>query len=166
MREYRIGFIIEQALGHITHTKNLQLNVPRDPDVRAYWGLVRWETSGLSSRIPIYKSNWTVRAGIRARQAVADITRQAQLDALFFHTQVPAILSTSWIRRIPSIVSLDATPIQYDALGQFYSHDQGPVWLEHLKWKLNRDCFHTARHLVAWSRWARSEEHTSELQSR
>jgi glycosyltransferase involved in cell wall biosynthesis len=155
MREYRIGFIIEQALGHITHTKNLQLNVPRDPDIRAYWGLVRWETSGLSSRIPIYKSNWTVRAGIRARQAVAGITRQAPLDALFFHTQVPAILSTSWIRRIPSIVSLDATPIQYDALGQFYSHDQGPIWLEHLKWKLNRDCFHTARHLVAWSHWAK-----------
>ena len=25
-----IGFIIEQALGHITHTKNLKANVPKD----------------------------------------------------------------------------------------------------------------------------------------
>jgi glycosyltransferase involved in cell wall biosynthesis len=154
MTTYKIGFIIEQALGHITHTKNLQLSVPRDPDVQAYWGLVAWETRGFASRIPIYKSNWTLRAGLRARRAVAGIARHTRLDALFFHTQVPAVLSAHWVRRFPSIVSLDATPIQYDALGQFYNHTQGSAWLEHLKWKLNRDCFQAARRLVTWSRWA------------
>jgi glycosyltransferase involved in cell wall biosynthesis len=96
-----------------------------------------------------------VRAGLRARQAVAGITRQTHLDALFFHTQVPAVLSSNWVRRIPSVVSLDATPIQYDSLGQFYSHQQGSAWLEHLKWKLNRDCFRAARQIVAWSQWAK-----------
>jgi glycosyltransferase involved in cell wall biosynthesis len=155
MTTYRIGFIIEQALGHVTHTKNLQLNVPRDPDVQAHWGLVPWETRGLASRIPVYNSNWTVRAGLRARQAVAGIVRHTRLDALFFHTQVPAVLSINWVRRIPSIISLDATPIQYDALGQFYSHHQGSAWLEHVKWKLNRDCYQAARHLVTWSQWAK-----------
>jgi hypothetical protein len=155
MTTYKIGFIIEQALGHITHTQNLQRNVPRDPDVQPFWGLVPWETQGLAGRIPVYKSNWTVRAGLRARQAVAGITRQTHLDALFFHTQVPAVLSSNWVRRIPSVVSLDATPIQYDSLGQFYSHQQGSAWLEHLKWKLNRDCFRAARHIVAWSQWAK-----------
>jgi glycosyltransferase involved in cell wall biosynthesis len=155
MTTYKIGFIIEQALGHVTHTQNLQRNVPRDPDVQPFWGLVPWETRGLAGRIPVYKSNWTVRAGLRARQAVAGIARQAQLDALFFHTQVPAVLSSNWVRRFPSIVSLDATPIQYDALGQFYSHQPGPAWLERLKWKLNRDCFQAARRIVAWSQWAK-----------
>jgi glycosyltransferase involved in cell wall biosynthesis len=155
MTTYNIGFIIEQALGHITHTKNLQLNVPRDPEVQAHWGLVPWETHGLASHIPVYKSNWTVRAGLRARQAVAEIARHTQLDVLFFHTQVPAVLSTNWIKRFPSIVSLDATPIQYDSLGQFYNHDQGSAWLEHMKWKLNHDCFQAARRLVAWSSWAK-----------
>ena len=53
MTTYKIGFIIEQALGHITHTQNLQRNVPRDPDVQAFWGLVPWETRGLAGRIPI-----------------------------------------------------------------------------------------------------------------
>jgi glycosyltransferase involved in cell wall biosynthesis len=155
MTSYKIGFIIEQALGHITHTKNLQLNVPRDPDVQPYWGLVPWETRGLASRIPVYRNNWTVRAGLRARQSVAGIARHTRLDALFFHTQVPAVLSINWVRRFPSIISLDATPIQYDALGRFYSHNQGPAWLEHVKWKLNRDCFRAARHLVTWSQWAK-----------
>lgn len=155
MAVYNIGFVMEQALGHVTHTKNLQANVPHDPDVRAHWGLVPFEVSGLAARLPIYKSNWTVRAGLRARASVARLARNTRLDALFFHTQVPAILASDWVRRIPSIVSLDATPIQYDRLGQFYQHAQGPAWLESLKWRLNRDCYRAARHLVSWSRWAK-----------
>lgn len=152
---YRIGFILEQALGHITHASNLRANVPRDPDIQACWGLVSWETPGIGGHIPLFKSNWTVRAGVRARRLVAEMTRRAQLDALFFHTQVPAVLSTSWIKRIPSIVSLDATPLQYDALGAAYSHGRGPAWVEHTKWRMNRDCFRAARRLVTWSTWAR-----------
>ncbi len=152
---YRIGFILEQALGHITHASNLRTNVPYDPDIQACWGLVPWETPGIGRYIPLFNSNWTVRAGMRARRLVADMTRRTQLDALFFHTQVPAVLSTSWIKRIPSVVSLDATPLQYDALGAAYSHGRGPAWLEHTKWRMNRDCFRAARRLVTWSTWAR-----------
>ncbi|NTW00263.1 MAG: glycosyltransferase family 4 protein [Oscillochloris sp.] len=155
MAVYNIGFIMEQALGHVTHTKNLQANVPNDPEVRAYWGLIPFEATGFASRIPVYKSNWTVRAGLRARSAVAQITHQTKLDTLFFHTQVPAILATSWLKKIPGIVSLDATPMQYDQLGAFYQHEQGPSWLEQLKWRLNRDCYRTARHLVAWGEWTK-----------
>lgn len=155
MAVYNIGFIMEQALGHVTHTKNLQANVPLDPEVRAHWGLIPFEATGLAGRIPVYKSNWTVRAGIRARGAVAKIARKTPLDALFFHTQVPAILATNWVRQIPSIVSLDATPMQYDRLGAFYQHERGPAWLERLKWRLNRDCYHAARHIVAWGEWTK-----------
>ena len=126
MPVYNIGFIIEQALGHITHTQNLQPNVPNDPDVRAHWGLMPYGRRGLASRIPIYKSNWTVRAGVRARRRSPVSRVQTRLDALFFHTQVPAVLSSNWVRRFPSIVSLDATPIQYDLLGQGSQHNIGP----------------------------------------
>src|SRR5689334_16110808 len=125
MTTYQFGFILEQALGHITHTKNLQQNVPVDPEVQAHWGLVPFEAHGIAGRIPVYKSNWTVRAGLRARRAVAGIARQTDLDALFFHTQVPAVLVSNWVKRIPSVVSLDATPIQYDSLGDVYGHQAG-----------------------------------------
>lgn len=155
MAVYNIGFVMEQALGHVTHTKNLQHNIPLDRDVHAHWGLIPYETAGLASRIPVYKSNWTVRAGLRARRSVAQLARNTTLDALFFHTQVPAILAADWLRRIPGIVSLDATPIQYDQLGQFYQHEQGPAWLERLKWQLNHNCYRAARHLVTWSSWAK-----------
>jgi glycosyltransferase involved in cell wall biosynthesis len=152
---YKIGFVIEQTLGHITHTQNLQTNVPLDPTVEAHWGLIPWETAGLAARIPVYNSNWTVRAGLRARRAVARMVEQHSPHALFFHTQVPAVLATRWLKRIPSIISLDATPLQYDMLGAAYQHTAGSAWLEHQKWKLNRDCFRAAHTIVAWSRWAK-----------
>jgi glycosyltransferase involved in cell wall biosynthesis len=154
---YRIGFIIEQALGHVTHSQNLMANVPRDPEVNAYWGLVPWETHGLAARLPLYRSNWTLRAGLRARRLAGSLGRQAgaPLDALFFHTQVPAVLSLGWLKRVPSVVSLDATPRQYDRLGEYYGHTTGPAALERYKWRLNRDCFRAARHLVTWAGWTK-----------
>jgi glycosyltransferase involved in cell wall biosynthesis len=152
---YEFGFLLEQSLGHVTHAKNLLTNVALDPEVRAHWGLIDFEVTGVAGRIPLYRSNWTVRAGVCAYREVARMNRRARLDALFFHTQVPAILAQRWLRKIPGIVSLDATPLQYDELGMFYKHEQGPAWLEAWKWRLNRDCFKSARRLVAWSEWAK-----------
>ena len=168
MRQYNIGFILEQALGHVTHAKNLMANVPHDESVTPHWGLVPFEVSGRAAKIPIYKSNWTVRSGLRARGLLAQMAhsmREAQgmreapaskLDVLFFHTQVPAVLCTDWIRRIPSVVSLDATPLQYDELGASYSHETGPSWLERIKWRMNRDCFAATRQIVAWTEWTKA----------
>jgi glycosyltransferase involved in cell wall biosynthesis len=154
---YEFGFLLEQSLGHVTHSKNLLTNIARDPEVHPHWGLIDFEATGLAGRIPVYRSNWTVRAGTRAYREVARMNRQTRLDALFFHTQVPAILAQRWLRRIPGVVSLDATPRQYDELGAFYKHEQGPAWLEAWKWRLNRDCFRSARRLVAWSEWTKRD---------
>jgi glycosyltransferase involved in cell wall biosynthesis len=155
MAGYEFGFLMEQSLGHVTHTKNLVANVALDPEVHAHWGLVDFEAAGIAGRIPVYRSNWTVRAGVRACREVARMNRHTRLDALFFHTQVPAILAQHWLRKIPGIVSLDATPRQIDELGAFYKHEESPAWLEALKWRLNRDCFRSARRLVAWAEWSK-----------
>jgi glycosyltransferase involved in cell wall biosynthesis len=160
---YKIGFIIEQALGHITHGQNLQTNIPKDPDVQAYWGFPAFEIEGLAAKIPVYKSNWTIRAGWRTRSLIAGMHRKASLDAksganldaLFFHTQVTAILSPDWLKRFPSIVSLDGTPFQYDALGEYYEHKPDPPWLENIKYRLNQLCYQRAARLVTWSAWAK-----------
>ncbi|MEI2611527.1 MAG: glycosyltransferase family 4 protein [Candidatus Promineifilaceae bacterium] len=83
------------------------------------------------------------------------MSRQTQLDALFFHTQVTAVLNRDWLNRYPSVISLDATPLQYDELGAFYSHETGPAWLERRKWQMNRDAFRAARHILAWTEWTK-----------
>lgn len=155
MSDYTLGFVLEQSLGHVTHTRNLQAQLMRDQDVHVHWRLIPWETRGWKARLPIYSTNWTVRAGLRARQAIQDLVEHTSLDAMLIHTQVPAVLSTGWIRRVPTVVSLDATPEQIDELGRAYNHQRGPGWLEQIKWQLNRDCFAAARHLVTWSAWAK-----------
>ena len=35
MAGYQFGFLMEQSLGHVTHTKNLLTNVALDPEVHA-----------------------------------------------------------------------------------------------------------------------------------
>lgn len=155
MKTYDIGFVLEQALGHITHTQNLQAELADDPTVRAHWALIDFKADGLAGRIPIYRSNWSVRAGMRARRQLKAIAQRTTLDVLFFHTQVPAILAQRWMHRIPSVVSLDATPMQYDQLGQFYQHAAGPAALEKIKWQLNRNCYAAARQIVVWAEWTK-----------
>lgn len=154
-RQYRVGLILEEALGHQTYAQNLRLEVPLDKGIQAAWGLIPFEVDGFAARLPLYGSNWTVRAGLRARRHLAAMEREGPLDALFIHTQVPAVLALDWVRRLPTVVSLDATPLQYDSLGDSYGHATGPRWLERLKWRLNRAVFQGARHLVAWNEWAR-----------
>ncbi|MGB3736751.1 MAG: glycosyltransferase [Ilumatobacter sp.] len=149
--------VLEQTLGHITHSKNLTSLVGRVDGVDPVFLPVSDTLDGPAARVPGW-SNWTIRAGIRARRAVARARRDSATprpDALFVHSQVPAILLGRWMRRIPTIVSLDATPLQYDALGEVYAHDVGTGPAERLKKWANERCYRRARHVVTWSQWAK-----------
>lgn len=154
-RPIHVGLVLEQTLGHRTHTKNLQANVASSNELQIHWNLIPWEREGFAANLPVW-SNWTVRAGWRARTQLAATQKRQPLDALFFHTQVPAMLAPDWIGRIPTVISLDATPRQYDSLGEFYQHQAGAQWQESLKWRLARRCFTEAKTLVTWSHWAKA----------
>jgi glycosyltransferase involved in cell wall biosynthesis len=149
-----VAFVLEQTLGHITHTDNLRRLVPRSDDIDATFVPIEFDVDGWAARIPGYR-NWTVRAGLRARRAVRKVRAQRPLDAMFVHTQVPAILMPDLVKRIPSVISLDATPRQYDELGDHYGHATGGARIERLKWRANRACFDRAAHIVTWAAWTR-----------
>jgi glycosyltransferase involved in cell wall biosynthesis len=149
-----VGFVLEQTLGHITHTDNLRRLVPRHGSIDATFVPVEYAVDGLAARVPGY-GNWTVRAGIRARRAVRQATRRRPFDAMFVHTQVPAVLMPDVLRKVPTVVSLDATPRQYDELGEHYAHATGNARVEELKWRANRACFRRAAHLVTWAQWTK-----------
>jgi glycosyltransferase involved in cell wall biosynthesis len=149
-----VGFVLEQALGHITHADNLVRHVGGDPRVDPAWALIPFDMDPRWARVPGY-GNWTVRAGVRARRAVTRIRREGPLDGLFVHTQVPAMLMPDRLRRTPSVVSLDATPLQYDELGEHYGHAPGGAAVEGAKHRLHRLALSEARRLVAWSEWTK-----------
>lgn len=143
---------MEQTLGHITHSANLARLLPSDERIVPTILPVAFELDGWRSRLPWYR-NWTVRAGWLARRAVGG--RSTSFDALVVHTQVPAVGLTDILRRVPSVVSLDATPRQYDSLGEHYEHAVGPRPVEWLKWQANRRCLHSASRVVTWAEWTR-----------
>lgn len=150
----RVGFVLEQTLGHITHSANLEHLVGADDRVDAVFERIAYDVEGLPAAVPGFR-NWTVRAGIRARRAIRRL-RGGPVDALFVHTQVPAILNRGAVKRYPTVVSLDATPIQYDELGTHYGHDTGSRLAEQLKWRANRACFAAADAIVAWAEWTKA----------
>ena len=146
-------FVMEQTLGHVTHARNLEALLPSNGELEPEFVPVRFETPYRA--VPGW-SNWTVRAGLRAgSHLLARRVRHPRPAAMFVHTQVAAVLLGPWMRRTPTVVSVDATPKQYDELGEVYAHDRSHPRIEDLKYRANRACFQRASHLVSWSHWGK-----------
>ncbi len=148
---------MEQTLGHVTHAQNLRAALARQTAVSPTWIEIPFEVSGLERYIPGYRDNWSIRASLRARRRLSQELAGRRPDALFFHTQVTSLFSPRLMRRTPSVVSLDATPLNYDTVGGAYGHRVATgSWIDARKHGLNREVFETARALVTWSEWARA----------
>jgi glycosyltransferase involved in cell wall biosynthesis len=153
---YRLGFVMEQTLGHVTHGKNFQQWIANDPDVIPTWIPVSYEARDRWNNVPFVNSNWTLKASIRAREQVTEVLRSTKLDGLFFHTQVTAIFARGLMADIPTVVSMDATPLNFDKIGSPYDHQPsrfGP--LESFKNAMNRRAFRQARRLITWHEWGK-----------
>jgi hypothetical protein len=107
---YRIGFVMEQTLGHVTHTQNFRHWVELDAEVVPTWIPVSFSAPDHWNKAPLVRDNWTLRASLRARAQVQAVLRSERLDGLFFHTQVTALFAQRLMDRIPTVVSMDAQP--------------------------------------------------------
>ena len=150
-----LGFALEYSLGHVTHAQNLKRALEGRSDVvPTYVDLPYDGMSGAWTRLPGVRSNWSLRASLGAYLGLRGQAKR--LDAALYHTQVTSLFSAGLMRRVPSIVSLDATPLQYDALGAHYGHaPSSNARLEAVKKRLNQRAFRAARRLVTWSQWAK-----------
>ena len=126
------------------------------PTVCPRWMPIEFQKDDFWERLPVVGGNWSLKASLRARDEVRKALRETELDALFFHTQTTALFSVPILKKIPGIVSLDATPINYDTVGAEYGHGAGNNGaLERRKQAWNRATFHAATALVTWCRWAK-----------
>lgn len=147
---------MEQTLGHVTHGRNLQTVLAQQSHVHPTWLPIPFDVRGRARLVPFFRSNWSVRASWRARRALDAALRSQAHDAVFFHTQVASLFSTGVMRRLPSIVSLDATPINYDSVGEHYNHrPAGAGFVDRQKFRLNQQALQAAEALVSWSEWTR-----------
>jgi len=146
-------FVLEQTLGHAAHARNLERVVAAEPDIEGSFLHIEFDDRRGWQRLPGL-GNWSLRASWAARQGLQRKLAARTPDAIFIHTQVASLLATAIMRRVPAIVSMDATPINFDRIGHAYAHRPGNPSLEAVKRLANRRAFAAARFLVAWSRWA------------
>ena len=146
---------MEQTLGHVTHYKNMRTAIDRERGVDATWYPLDFAPRGALETLPPFRGNWSARASLRARRLLARDRAADRYQALFFHTQVTTLLSVPLMRRVPAVVSLDATPLNYDAVGAAYGHAVSGGAAEAVKRRLNGRPLHAARAVVTWCEWAR-----------
>ncbi|HHX40642.1 MAG TPA: glycosyltransferase family 4 protein [Armatimonadetes bacterium] len=142
----RLGCIFEQAIGHITFRANLEAQMRAWPDVAPEWHLLPYESAG---RWPPRRLNWTLRSGLMARSAL----RGRSYDVLLFHTHLPALLCLDHLRRMPTLLSMDATPAQNARLGIYVGGAQRRALMRHLAGDWTVRALRRAHRIIAWSRW-------------
>jgi glycosyltransferase involved in cell wall biosynthesis len=152
--------VLEQNLGHISHTMNLKKAVPEDKEVNADWLLITFPHStekdfyARLEKLPGIKNNWSLRAGVKTRKALQSLNAKKP-DVYFFHTQVLSLFTYGLLDNIPRVISLDATPLNYDSVGKAYDHQPGNALSELLKFKINQKALQSAKRLVTWCEWAK-----------
>ena len=147
------GFVLEQTLGHVAHSRNLVRALAKEPGIRATVIPIEFDDPAGLNRLPGLRT-WSWRASVAARAALRERQREGPLDALFIHTQVAALLAGELMRAIPTVVSLDATPRLFDLEGDAYGHRRGGELIETLKQRFNERAFAAAARIVTWSRLA------------
>ena len=139
----RYAMCLEQTLGHRAHGVQLERAIaaraaPVDVYRIAY------------PQRPRVRVSWALRSSAQAYRAL----HGRRYDAVLFHTQTVALLAPQATSGRPYVVSVDATPLQIDALGRWYEHDRGNALAERAKRRWYRRVFRNAAGLVTWSQWA------------
>ena len=150
----RFGFVFENTVGHVTFAQTLADVAAGQPDLEAVFLPISVPERGLADRVPVMRTNWSLHASTHARALFSRAPRR-RFDALLFHTQTATLLSVGVMRRVPSLISMDATPRNFDEVGAGYGHEPGSPLAERLKLELVRRPLLAAAGVVAWSDWVR-----------
>lgn len=153
---FNFGFVVEHMLGHVTHYRNLKYWVNQDPSISPIWMPIEAEKNDVWQHLPIVRSNWSLQSSLRTRDAIRSALRAQHLDALFLHTQTISLFALPFMQQIPTLLSTDATPLNYDTVGAGYQHKVGGnSLLERRKYLWNRSTYHAAAGLTTFCQWAK-----------
>ncbi len=151
---FKTGFVLEQTLGHVTHSMNLKRFLAEESDVKPLWLDVPFHPDSRLCSLPPFSLNWSLRGSIVARRLLASPPAE-DLDCLFVHTMTVSLLSAHHYERIPTVISIDATPINLDSMASAYAHKRQPEAVEHTKLWLTKRVLQKAQAYVSWSQWAK-----------
>src|SRR3954464_13717497 len=151
---FQAGFVLEQTLGHVTHSMNLKRFLGGSDCLDPRWFDIPFRPESLRYKVPPASLNWSLRGSLFARDLLAGPQAKG-LDALFVHTLTVGLLAGASYERIPTVISVDATPINLDGVAAAYGHKRMPAAVEKFKQQMVRRALEPARAYVAWCGWAK-----------
>ncbi|MGH9104657.1 MAG: glycosyltransferase family 4 protein [Acidimicrobiales bacterium] len=153
MSRLHFVFVLEQGIGHTVHSMNIESALEAEPDLDAT--VIRLGPVATSGVRPLpLVNNWSAQMSWAARRALRGALSQSPIDCALIHTQVAALFSRKVMRAIPTVVSLDATPLNFDSVGGAYGHHRQPGGIEAMKRHLTRRSLADSAAIVTWSQWA------------
>jgi glycosyltransferase involved in cell wall biosynthesis len=129
--------------------------VSQRADVRADFLPIDLVADDIWARVPGIRGNLALVASARAASALNASAKRGKLDAALIHSQSIGLFSTRFMGRVPTIISTDATPANFDTLNEGYGTVMRAGWVEAMKRVWTRWTFRTAGLLLAWSNWVK-----------
>lgn len=149
-----LSFAIEDNVGNATYRRNLERFLQDIREVRATFLPIPLIDYDLWQLLPGIGSNLALVASARAASALHASRVLNGCDAALIHSQSIGLFSLEFMRRVPTVISTDATPANFDRLPGYPQ----PLRGRHTEWlKRQWTCltFRAAAALLAWSDWVR-----------
>lgn len=163
-RIYRFGFILQRVLGWATVAHNFRTYVEQDSTIIPSWtDVTYYQPDGWIERLPLVpeRAKGTVRGALQIRAGFRRPPRPAipaapLLDAMLFNHHSLCLFARDYMRQVPSVLVLDVTPRQYDAMAPFYGR-RAPrdSVLTLYKQRQYEDVFRLARFIAPCSHWVK-----------
>jgi glycosyltransferase involved in cell wall biosynthesis len=158
-RPLRLLVIDEGVLGHRTLKRQLEVALEALPGVEATMAtvpppsrlerlLLRKLTPG--SDLDMHALRWRLRWSWRGRRLLKKHARS--VDVALVNTQAAALLAKGPMRRLPTVLSIDATVGQFTAL-EYTPHDRWTARQLRLIQRLERRAIRAAAATMPWTGW-------------
>ena len=155
---FSVGFFMDQIAGHVTNYHNLRAVAKDEAEMDARWYEISYRKPGGSIErlrdeympfMPSYISG-VARGTLEMHRAL----RQAECDVIFTNASVRIFFSRTF-QAVPTLLDLDATPLQIDRMEAYSNGWRDPQPLAALKWHLFKRTLDAAARIQAWSQWAK-----------
>ena len=157
----RLLVLDEGVLGGRTLMNQLQSALPAQPGVEATFVTIpppnRLERLllrpvGFLGDLDLFSLRWRLRWSWQARRLLR--AHAGKVDAAFVNTQASALLARGPMRRLPTVLSVDAAARQYVELAYEGEPDRFTGWQTRILVALERRAVGGSARTMAWSEWA------------